>query len=409
MRSCEDEHRSVRARRRLARSLLAGLAVTAIAAVGVTASAVHPVSPPAPRYALTGFAAPHPDPCVKCARPGRSVNPGAPTAPPDANSSGIAAAADPAIVDVTVSLPDGSAAGTGMILTPSGEILTNKHVIANATSVMVKISNGSQRFPATVVGADPVNDVAVLQAQGASGLPTIPIGDSSRLTIGQPVVAIGNALNRPGPPTVTTGAVSGLDRSITVDTEGGPPEQLSDLIEITALIQPGNSGGPLLDTTGRVIGMNTAASVGQIPQSGTNDGFAIPMNDAVTIVHQIENSHVPVGPSTGPPGFLGVVIQNTNRSGDSSHSVPGPRGATLPGPGGALVAGVQPGSPAATAGIVPGDQLATIDGQSILSSATLAQIIGARHAGDIVQITWVDQAGGQHHAAVTLAAAPTSP
>lgn len=388
-----------------------GAAALAVTVAAGAATVSLPSSAPAPSRAATSvrFTAPSPDPCVKCSKgaptrgtPGTS---GPATASP--NSSAIAAAADPSIVDVTATLTNGEAAGTGMILTSSGEILTNNHVIANAVSITVKVSNGSQTFPATVAGTDAINDVAVLQARGATGLPTVQAGDSTQLSVGQGVVAIGNALNRPGPPAVTEGAITALNRSVTVANDAGATEELSNLIETDALLEPGNSGGPLFDATGRVIGMNTAAARGRIPQSGTNDGFAIPINDAVAIVHQIENSHGSPRPNVAPPAFLGISIENSPGGGDSSHSSRGSGGALNNGRGGALVAGVQPGSPAAGAGVAPGDQILSVDGQSILSSATLAQIIGAKHAGDTVQVTWIDQAGGQHRATVTLAARPT--
>src|SRR5712692_10257225 len=172
--------------------------------------------------------------------------------------SGIAEQVEPAVVDITstVGHGNGTAAGTGMVLTPSGEVLTNNHVIESATSISVKISTGSKTYPATVVGTDRTDDIAVLQMQGASGLRTVALGNSSRTSVGDPVMAIGNAFNRPGPPAVTEGTITALGRSITVRDATGGDQPLSDLIETDARLVPGNSGGPLLDSAGQVVGMN---------------------------------------------------------------------------------------------------------------------------------------------------------
>jgi S1-C subfamily serine protease len=316
--------------------------------------------------------------------------------------SAIAARNDPAIVDVTATIADGTgeAAGTGVVLTSSGEILTNNHVIENASAITVKISNRSESYTAVPIGTDVVDDIAVLQAQGASGLTTIPLGNSSQLSVGDGVVAIGNAFNRSGPPTVTQGSVTALGRSITVRSDTGGSEQLNDLIETDAQLEPGNSGGPLFDATGKVIGINTAASTGggygEIPQNGSNDGFAIPINNALAIVHQIDSGKSGGNANVGPSGFLGVGVSD----------VAGGFGGSLGGNGssaGVQVQNVQSGSPAANAGIARGDQITAIDGQSVSSSTQLTQIISSKHPNDMIRVTWLDQAGDQHTATVRLA------
>ena len=312
--------------------------------------------------------------------------------------SAIAARNDSAIVDVTATIADGSgeAAGTGMVLTSTGEILTNNHVIENATAITVKISNRSETYTAVPVGVDVHDDIAVLQAQGASGLTTIPLGNSSLVSVGDGVVAIGNAFNRSGPPTVTQGTVTALGRSITVRSDAGGSEQLSDLIETNAQLEPGNSGGPLFDATGRVIGINTAAATGAIPETGTNDGFAIPINVAITVVHQIESGKSGGNVNVGPPGFLGVSVRDTvgsfgGNAGSSGSSA------------GVQVVGVQPGSPAANNGIANGDQIVAVDGQSVSSSNELIQIISSKHPNDTIRVTWIDRSGNQRTASVRLA------
>jgi S1-C subfamily serine protease len=315
----------------------------------------------------------------------------------------IAARADPAIVDVTASIADGNgeAAGTGMVLTSSGEILTNNHVIENATVITVKVSNRSETYTAHVVGEDIPHDVAVLQAQGAPPLATIALGNSSQVSVGNGVVAIGNAFNRAGPPTVTEGTVTALDRAITVRSDLGGSEQLRNLIETNAQLEPGNSGGPLFNAAGKVIGMNTAAATGAIPESGTNDGFAIPINDVLTVVHQIESGKSGGTTNVGPSGFLGVSVRDVGggfggRLGNDGSSA------------GVQVDSVQSGSPADNAGIARGDQILAVDGQSVSSSTQLTQIISSKHPNDTARVTWTDGSGNRRSATVRLARRPSA-
>jgi S1-C subfamily serine protease len=356
---------------------------------------------------FTRLLSPGPEPCVKCPQ-SLDRRPANPVRPPSLNSAAIAAANDPSIVDVTSTLASqgSEAAGSGMVLTASGEILTNNHVIENATSIVVKISSGSQTFPAKVVGTDVVHDVAVLQAQGPSGLPVLPLGNSAQVSVGDSVIAIGNALNRPGPPAVTEGSITGVARSITVQNDVGVAEQLSDLFETTAQLEPGNSGGPLFDATGRVIGMNTAATTGSNPNFGSNDGFAIPINDAIGIVHQIEHAPGTRTVNPGTSGLLGVAVQFNGSAGDGEHAPAGRASSGAQGRAGALVVQVQAGSPAENAGLVSGDDIVSVDGQTITSSATFTQTIAAKNAGDTVQISWIDQQGNHHSVAIQLASRP---
>src|SRR4029077_3051256 len=168
------------------------------------------------------------------------------------------------------------AAGTGVVVTPGGEVLTNNHVIDGATSISVTDVGNGQDYKATVVGYDRTSDIAVLQLQGASGLQTASLADSSQLKVGEPVVAVGNAGGAGGAPSAAGGSITSLDQSITAsDQGGGNSEQLHGLIEINANIQPGDSGGSLVTSTGAVIGINTAASSGLSFQSSTTDGYAI--------------------------------------------------------------------------------------------------------------------------------------
>src|ERR1700759_1077748 len=175
----------------------------------------------------------------------------------------IASKVDPGLVDVISTLGDQSATaeGTGMVLTPTGEILTNNHVIDGATSIKVADIGNGKTYTATVVGYDATKDIAVLQLQNASGLQTAPLGDSSSVTVGSKVTALGNAGGKGGTPSVATGTVTALGQSITASDEASSnSEQLSGLIESNAPIQAGDSGGPLVNSGGQVIGMDTAAS-----------------------------------------------------------------------------------------------------------------------------------------------------
>jgi S1-C subfamily serine protease len=176
----------------------------------------------------------------------------------------------------------GEAAGTGIILTADGEILTNAHVVADATSITVTLDGETTPRQAVLVGADTVNDVALLKLVDASGLTPASIGDSDTVAVGDDVVAIGNALDLDGSVTVTRGIISALDRSIEV--EDG---QLSGLIQTDAAISSGNSGGPLVNAAGQVIGINSAGAASSSTVTAENIGFAISINEAMTIVAQL--------------------------------------------------------------------------------------------------------------------------
>ena len=338
-----------------------------------------------------------PTPCFKCQKvPGNPAG----SSGAGANAAAIAAREEPAIVDVSATLADGSGEsdGTGMILTASGEILTNNHVIQGSNQISVKVSNGVQTFAAQLVGTDANDDVAVLQAQGAVGLSTISLGSSSQVAVGDGVVAIGNAFARVGPPTVTAGAVTALNQSITVQGDLGETEQLTGVIQTNANIEPGNSGGPLFNAAGQVIGMNTAAANGESPGADTNQSFSIPINHALSIRSAIVGGRGGGDVSVGQEGFLGVSVQTGTR-----HS------SATTGGAGVLVTGVVPGSPAATVDIVGGDRITAINGQPLTSATRLSQLIAAQHPGAVLHVTWTDLAGQSHTATVQLTAPPSAP
>ena len=306
------------------------------------------------------------------------------------SSGDIAAKADRSIVDITSRLgfQNATAAGTGMVLTANGDILTNNHVIVDATSITVTAVTTGARYRATVVGTDPTQDVAVIHVTPTSPLTPIDVGDSSKVGVGDPVVALGNAGGLGGTPAVATGYVTALDQSITArDGNGTNPQRLVGLIETDAPIRPGDSGGPLVNTKAQVIGMDTAASLSGGLGATTNRGFAIPIARALSIAHQIQAGQGSATVHIGPRGMIGVQISAVSTG------------------GGAVVDGVTGGSPADRAGIRPGDTITSVDGESVTAD-NLGKLIKAHAAGDRVTVTWTTADGRHMSARVTLQAGP---
>jgi S1-C subfamily serine protease len=338
------------------------------------------------------------NPSSPSADDGSTPSPATSGAANSAQATAIAAKVDPAIVDINTKLGYQSAvaAGTGMVLTSSGEILTNNHVIDGATSISVTLVTTGRSYTATVVGTDPTADIAVLQLHGASGLKTIQTG-SSTVAVGDSVVAIGNAGGTGGTPAVVTGSVEALNQTITAsDQNGANAEQLGNLIQTNAPIQPGDSGGPLVNTAGQVIGIDTAASGGNRFNSTASVGFAIPIGDAVSIAKQIESGHAAAAIHLGLPAFLGVAIVP-----EISSTASG-----APSAAGAVVGGVASGTPASTAGLAQGDTITAISGQTVDSASALTTLMRSHRPGDKVAVSWTDQAGASHTATVTLVTGP---
>lgn len=330
------------------------------------------------------------------------------TSPTSATSSSLdttsaAAVINPALVDIecTFEYMGASGAGTGIVLTSTGEVLTNNHVISGATSISVTDVGNGKTYSASVVGYDASHDVAVLQLKDASGLQTAKIR-SEEAVLAEKVVAVGNAGGKGGTPTAAAGTVTALNQSITASNEmTGTSQQLNNLIEVNADIESGDSGGALVDAEGSVIGVNTAASSGySMSQPGSTSsqggrGYAIPIADAMTIVKAIEAGQGSATTHVGESAFLGVTLSS------SSSGRPGRMATT-----GAFVSGVVAGDPAAKAGIVAGDTITSLDGQSVDSATTLGQIMIGYHPGDSVTIGWVDRSGKSHTAKVTLVSGP---
>jgi S1-C subfamily serine protease len=291
------------------------------------------------------------------------------------------------------------AAGTGMILTSTGEILTNNHVVEQASSIKVTIPGRSNTYTATVVGVDPTADVALIKIDGVSGLPTVQLADSSTLSVGQQVVALGNALGQGGTPSVTQGAITALDQTITATNDNGSSEQLNGLIQSDATISPGDSGGPLANAAGQVIGMITAGQATGFRQSSTNVGYAIPASTAANVVNEIRSGHASSTILIGPTGHLGIGVRNLDPATASQIG--------LNVSGGALVTAVEPGSPAAQIGMAANSVITSIDGATINSSNDLTPAIQGHKPGDKIKVTWVDQSG-THTATATLVAGPAA-
>ena len=318
-------------------------------------------------------------------------------------TSQIAAQVDPGLVDVvsTLGFQQAQAAGTGLVLTPSGEILTNNHVIEGATSIRVTDIGNGRSYPARVVGYDRSHDIAVLRLQGASGLATVTLGNSATAAVGHKVVALGNAGGKGGTPSVAAGRITGLGASITAsDASAGTSEQLTGLIHHNADIQPGDSGGPLVNTAGQVIGIDTAASSGFTFQSGQakTQAFAIPVNEAVSIASQITAGTSSATVHIGATGFLGVAIMSAGNA----------AAAGVPAGSGAALAGLVPGSPAGRAGLAAGDVIVSVGGHAVSSPSALQSALELHHPGDSVSIGWTDQAGQAHSATIVLANGPAA-
>jgi S1-C subfamily serine protease len=306
---------------------------------------------------------------------------------------------DPAVVDIVSTLSNGEAAGTGIVLTSSGEVLTNNHVIDGATSISVTDVGNGQTYRASVSGYDASHDIAVLKLSGASGLKTATIGDSSKVSIGSKVVAVGNAGGRGGAPSVAEGQVTGLNKQITATDQGsGTSETLTGVIRTNADIQPGDSGGPLLNTSGQVIGMDTAASSAQTDsatgESAPVQAFAIPINQAIATAHQIESGTASDTVHIGATAFLGVAVSSQGGQGGSGS--------------GAVIAGTVQGGAAAGAGIVAGDVITSVGGQPVTSANGLRDTLTPHHPGDSVKVTWQNQQGQTQSASVVLGSGPAA-
>jgi putative serine protease PepD len=315
--------------------------------------------------------------------------------PPDTTPGSVSSIARnvvPVVVSIDVTIPNGHGTGSGVILRQDGYIVTNNHVVGDATDISVTLADGTVAG-ATLVGTDPETDLAVIKAR-VTGLPVATLGRSSNLQVGDPVVAIGSPLGLKG--TVTSGIVSALNRSLDVPGESGDrPVVLVNAIQTDAAINPGNSGGALVDRAGRVIGINSAiASLGGALGGSSGSigvGFAIPIDEARAVAEEI----IRTGHATHP--FLGVTGNDLTPQTAQRFNLSTKQGA--------LVLTVVPGGPAAMAGIKPQDIIVKLGATPITSMGGLIGAIRAHRIGETVEVTYFRD-GARKTARVTLRQKP---
>ena len=365
--------------------------------------------------------------------PGSGAVPAPAASPPPLPGSeqGIVTKVKPGLVIINTTLQYSSeaAAGTGMVINADGLVLTNNHVIEDSTKITATVASTGQTYLARVVGYDKTGDIALIQLRNASGLTTVPIGNSSSVRTGRTVVAMGNAGGR-GTITATPGHVTGLDQTITASDKGGSTasETLHGMIQTNADIVPGDSGGPVASRAG-VIGMDTAGNDPGYQQAST--GFAIPINTALSVARQIAGGHASSAVTIGYPPFVGIFTgsgpdssppaqaqqeqqQNGGFSGgtgstpqcytsNSGLTVPS---TIAPASSGALIIGTICGSPAASAGMTGGAVITAVNGQAVGSPDDLAGILSRFHPGDTISVTWVSPPGQRTTSSLHLTAGP---
>jgi S1-C subfamily serine protease len=361
-------------------------------------------------------------------------------------TAAVAARVDPGVVDIDASIAYSggtSSEGTGMVISRNGLILTNNHVINGSNNIKVRLVTGGKRIQATVVGYDATQDVALLKISGVPNLRPVSVGNSSQVTVGTAVVALGNAEGQGGRPRAAAGIVNSLNKTISpTDESTGDTETLHNMLQTNADIVSGDSGGPLANGAGQVIGMTTAnASSSQ--SSSSVLGYAIPINTALAVAHQIAAGQQGGTVRIGVPGFLGVLVPQSNSSNpqqqaaqqrqqeqQQSQQGSGPGAGDGNGPGGAgtscandnsdtsvpatiapatrgaLVDGVLCGTPAVKAGLVSGDVITTVDGQPVTTPGSLTKTMEGFRPGAEVTLGWQTPEGQHQTGRITLAAAP---
>lgn len=317
------------------------------------------------------------------------------------NTSAISRAVEAGMVDVLAR--DGYSGlvseGTGLILSADGLILTNNHVISGATSVLVTTVGSGRTYSARVLGYDSAADVALLQMTGASGLRSVETADAQ---LEQPVIALGNAGGQGGAPTVTSGYVVALHQTITPsNATTGATETLRNVIETSAEIASGDSGGALVDAQARVVGMITASALGP---SGNAIGYAIPLSSALRIARLIRAGHTSGAIRVGLPGFLGVSAANSL----GSCGEVGGAGATGPAVTGAKICAVYPGTAAERAGLRPGDVIVAAAGKTIGGTSALTAVTEDQSPGMSLSVTYVNSRGTPHTVRITLTTGPAA-
>ena len=302
----------------------------------------------------------------------------------------------PGLVDIntTMSYQGAIGNGTGILLNPDGEVLTNNHVIEGATEITAVSLANSRSYPVDVIGFDRDNDIALVRLRGAGGLPTAVLGTSSTVAVGDPIAAIGHSNGSGAPPSYAPGAVTQIGASVRASNEaGGNTRELYDLIRVAADIRPGDSGGPLVNSAGQVVGVNVAATLTYRKDEVTGgEGFAIPIDRALAIANQIRSGAASDSIHIGDTAFIGVAIADPPLFGN--------------GPAGAIVRQVLPGTPALAIGLFGGDVITAVDGIPITSASDLSDVMNKRRPGDTVMLTWVDRGGFVRNAPLVLAKGP---
>jgi S1-C subfamily serine protease len=307
----------------------------------------------------------------------------------------ILAKVTPAVVRVNVTVNSGfggseQGVGTGFIIDSDGVIVTNAHVVEDADSVVVQLNNGRQ-VNGRVLGASSESDLAVVKIDGKN-LPTVELGNSDDLEVGDQVVAIGNALGLEGAPTVTSGIISGLDRVLQEPASNGNPDgvQIPNTIQTDAAINPGNSGGPLVNANGEVVGINTAIAN---PSESNNVGFAIAITPAKPVIEALRKGQEP------QLAFLGVGTQAVNSDVKDQFNLKVDQGA--------YVTSVSNDSAASDAGIKEGDVITKVAGKTVTSSEDVINAVRSHAPGDKISVT-VNRNGSEQTLQVTLRARPNA-
>ena len=321
-------------------------------------------------------------------------------------STATIAKIDSAVVDITARTATGTGevAGTGMIITSNGEVLTNNHVIDDTIDIRAQIDGTGTTYTVKVIGYDASDDVALVQLQGASNLPTVPIGDSSKLSVGDSITVLGNALGKGGTPAEVPGSVAALGAQITASDDSGDNETLTGMLQVTAAIEPGDSGGPEVNANGQVIGMTTAGQTSGNPNqqtSTTTTGFAIPINKAMQIISEIRSGsgpHIHIGLAA----LLGVAVSPTVPT--LSPDGTGTDCTASMAASGAWVVTVT-GNPAAGAGVTSCARITGVGNYSISTSSDLHNAMEQYTVGQTVTLTWLDSSNNSHSATVKLAQA----
>lgn len=309
--------------------------------------------------------------------------------------SSVASKVSPSVVSITTETTKrgwygpsiSSAAGTGSIISSDGYILTNRHVVEGSNNISVILDNGTEYKNVELIGTDPLNDVAILKIKDAKDLPAVKLGDSKTITIGQQVIAIGNALGQ-YQNSVTEGIISGIGRSLVAsDSTGSSRESLTDMIQTDASINQGNSGGPLVNAAGEVIGINTAVSA-----SGNGLGFALPISSVKGIVTTVFNT------GTFKRAYLGVYYTNLTPATAKANNLPVSAGAYVYREKGTAII---KGSAADKAGVKDKDIITAVNGVNIGTNGSLASLLGEYPVGDSLKLT-VYRDGGYIELSITL-------